>query len=238
MKHAKVWAPEPLRRVRIPEKKKVGEYLIASDLAAVIALVQMGIQEIHTWNAVIDTVERPNRLVFDLDPGDEVTWPQVVRGARVVRDALRGLGLESFVKTTGGRGLHIVAPLMPHADWTACLRFARGVAEGIEAADETYTTKFAKAGRAKKILIDYLRNNRTNTSIAAFSTRARPGAPVSVPLTWAELKPSLDPGSFTVRTVARRLSRMRGDPWRDYGTLRQKLTRQMLTAVERGAAGA
>ena len=233
MKHAKVWAPAPLRRVRIQEKKKLGEYLVASDIAGVIALVQMGVLEIHTWNAVIDKVEQPNRLVFDLDPGEEVPWARVVRGARIVRDAVSALGLESFVKTTGGAGLHVVVPLVPHADWAACLAFARAVAEKIErAAPDTYTTKFAKVGRTKKILIDYLRNNRTNTSIAGFSTRARPRAPVSVPITWAELRASLDPASFTVRTVPRRLARLRRDPWHDYWTSRQKLTTQMLNAVE------
>jgi bifunctional non-homologous end joining protein LigD len=175
--------------------------------------------------------------VFDLDPGDEVSWAQVVRRARVVRDALTALGLESFVKTTGGRGVHVVVPLVPHADWAACLAFARAVAEKIEAADpEAYTTKFAKAGRTKKILIDYLRNNRTNTSIAAFSTRTHTRAPISVPLTWTELRASLDPLSFTVRTVPRRLAWLRRDPWHDYWTSRQKLTRQMLKAVEVGAS--
>ena len=198
-----------------------------------IALVQMGVLEIHTWNAVIDKVEQPNRLVFDLDPGEEVPWARVVRSARIVRDALSALGLESFVKTTGGAGLHVVVPLVPRADWAACLAFARAVADKIERAHpDTYTTKFAKVGRAKKILIDYLRNNRTNTSIAAFSTRARPRAPVSVPITWAELRASLDPASFTVRTVPRRLARLRRDPWHDYWTSRQKLTTQMLNAVE------
>jgi bifunctional non-homologous end joining protein LigD len=115
----------------------------------------------------------------------------------------------------------------------ACLAFARSVAAKIERADpDAYTTRFAKAGRSRKILIDYLRNNRTNTSIAAFSTRARAHAPVSVPLAWAEVRPSLDPASFTARTVPRRLARLRRDPWHDYWSSRQKLTRQMLNAVE------
>ena len=135
----------------------------------------MGVLEIHTWNSVIDNVEHPNRLVFDLDPGQQVPWTRVIRSARIVRDALGALGLESFVKTTGGAGLHVVVPLVPHADWAACLAFARAVAERIERADpDTYTTTFARAGRTKKILIDYLRNNRTNTSIAAFSIATHP----------------------------------------------------------------
>jgi bifunctional non-homologous end joining protein LigD len=232
MKHSKVWAPAPLLRVRIQEKTKLGEYLIADDIAGAIGLVQMGVLEVHTWNSDIARVEHPNRLVLDLDPGDEVPWPRVVEAARAMRDALQALGLASFVKTTGGKGLHVVVPLQPHAEWTVCLSFARALAERMaHAAPDAFTTDFGKAGRARKILIDYLRNNRTNTSVAAFSTRARPHAPVSVTLSWKELTPSLDPASFTVRTVPRRLARLRRDPWADYWTMRQKVTKQMLSAV-------
>jgi bifunctional non-homologous end joining protein LigD len=232
MKHSKVWAPGALRRVKIQEKKKLGEYLIADDAAGVIGLAQMGVLELHTWNSDFAHVEEPNRLVLDLDPGEQVPWSRVVEAARSLRDALASLGLQSFVKTTGGKGLHVVAPLQPHADWSACLAFTRALAETIErAAPDEYTTEFAKAGRATKILIDYLRNNRTNTSVAAFSTRARAHAPVSVTLTWAELTPSLDPVAYTIVTVPKRLARLRKDPWADYWTTRQKLTKQMLKAV-------
>jgi bifunctional non-homologous end joining protein LigD len=195
--------------------------------------VQMGVLELHTWNADFARIEYPNRLVIDLDPGDEVSWGRVVDGARAVRDALGALGLASFVKTTGGRGLHVVVPLQPHAEWSACLAFTRALAEAIErSAPDVYTTDFARSGRARKILIDYLRNNRTNTSVAAFSTRARPHAPVSVTLTWRELSASLEPASFTVQTVPARLQRLRNDPWADYWTSRQKLTTQMRKAIE------
>ena len=236
MKHSKVWAPEPLRRVRIKEKTKVGEYLIADDLAGVIGLVQMDVLEIHTWNSVYEQVERPNRIVIDLDPGERIAWARVVEAARIVRQALEALDLESFVKTTGGRGLHVVVPLVPQADWAECLEFSRTLSEAIELSDPAiYTTEFAnKRGRADKILIDYLRNNRTNTSIAAFSTRARDGAPVSVPLTWTELTPRSGPDSFTVATVPRRLESLKSDPWKGYWTTRQKLTAQRLRAVTSG----
>jgi bifunctional non-homologous end joining protein LigD len=238
MKHSKLWAPAPLRRVRIREKTKVGEYLIADDLAAVVGLVQMGVLEMHTWNSTFDDLERPNRIVVDLDPGENVSWPQVIAAARVVRRALEALDLESFPKTTGGRGLHIVVPLVPMADWAQCLVFSRALCEAIEAADSTrYTTQFAKAGRKNKILLDYLRNNRTNTSIAAYSTRARDGAPVSVPIAWDELRRTLAPQSLTLLTVPRRLQRLKKDPWAAYSSVRQKLTPQRLRAVQqRGAA--
>jgi bifunctional non-homologous end joining protein LigD len=232
MKHSKVWAPKALRRVRIKEKTKLGEYLIADDISGIVSLAQMDVLEIHTWNSVFEDVERPNRLVFDLDPGHEVDWPAVVRGARMVRDALTALKLESFVKTTGGRGLHVVVPLTPHADWTQCLDFSRALSERFEQAQpELYTTAFAKAGRSRKILIDYLRNNRTNTSIAAYSTRAREGAPVSVPLTWEELRVSLDPRSLTVLTLPKRLARLKTDPWAGYWKCRQRLTIQLVRAI-------
>jgi bifunctional non-homologous end joining protein LigD len=232
MKHSKVWAPKALRRVRIKEKTKLGQYLIADDISGIVSLAQMDVLEIHTWNSVFEDVERPNRLVFDLDPGDEVDWPAVVRGARMVRDALTALKLESFVKTTGGRGLHVVVPLTPHADWKQCLDFSRALSERFEQAQpELYTTAFARAGRSRKILIDYLRNNRTNTSIAAYSTRARVGAPVSVPLTWEELRVSLDPRSLTVLTLPKRLARLKTDPWAGYWKCRQRLTIQLVRAI-------
>jgi bifunctional non-homologous end joining protein LigD len=232
MKYSKVWAPAPLERVNIQEKTKIGEYLVATDVSGVIALVQMDVLEIHTWNSTVRDVERPDRMVIDLDPGDRVGWPRVVEAARVVRRALEALDLESFVKTTGGRGLHVVVPLVPHADWSQCLDFSRALSEALErSAPEAYTTQFAKAGRGNKILIDYLRNNRTNTSIAAFSTRARPGAPVSTPLTWTELSPAIAPDRFTLKTVPQRMRSLRADPWKGYRTSRQKLTAQRLKAV-------
>jgi bifunctional non-homologous end joining protein LigD len=232
MKHSKVWAPEPLRRVRIQEKTKLGEYLIADDIAAIVGLVQMGILEIHTWNSTFPDVERPNRIVIDLDPGNEVGFGQVVRAARTIRSMLGALDFVSFVKTTGGRGLHVVTPLVPHATWSDCLAFSRYLCEALERADAaSFTTTFARAGRTNKILLDYLRNNRTNTSIAAYSTRARAGAPVSAPLSWEELRPGLKPELFTVRTVIARLRRLRADPWKSYGSIRQKLTSRLLRAA-------
>jgi bifunctional non-homologous end joining protein LigD len=179
MKHSKVWAPPAIRRVRIREKTKLGEYLIADSIAALIGLVQMDVLEVHTWNSRFSDIERPDRIVIDLDPGAGIGWPAIVDAARLVRQLLALLDLASFVKTTGGRGLHIVVPLTPRAGWTECLEFARTFAQAlVRRQPALFTEKFAKAGRNDKILVDYLRNNRTNTSIAAFSSRARPEAPV------------------------------------------------------------
>jgi bifunctional non-homologous end joining protein LigD len=232
MKHSKVWAPDAVRRVTIQEKTKLGEYLVVDSLPALVALVQMDVLEVHTWNSRIDSVERPDRIVIDIDPGTRVEWKSVVSAARLVREMLHTVDLESFVKTTGGAGLHVVVPLAPRAEWAECLAFARALAEAIERHDPAvYTTAFAKAGRENKMLIDYLRNNRTNTSVAAFSTRARAGAPVSVPLRWDELTTALDPSSWTVRTIERRLSRLKTDPWAGYWTSRQRLSPRAAQAL-------
>src|SRR5262245_27666487 len=150
MKHSKVWAPPALRRVAIQEKTKVGQYLLADTPAAVVSLVQMDVLEIHTWNSMIDNVERPDRIVFDIDAGSQAPWKKVVESGRLVRQVLAPVGLERFAKTTGGNGLHVVVPLVPRADWKECFEFSRARADAIERhAPAQYTTAFAKAGRER-----------------------------------------------------------------------------------------
>jgi bifunctional non-homologous end joining protein LigD len=232
LRHAKAWGPDALRRVRIHEKTKVGEYLVADSVSAVVALAQMGVVEIHTWNSTADDVERPNRLVWDLDPGPFVEWPAIAGTARLLRDALKTLGLESWAKTTGGRGIHVVAPLTPALDWSACLAFARDVGRALVRANPAlYTVTFAKRGRERKILIDYLRNNRTNTSICAYSPRAREGAHVSMPVGWHQLDDPPEP--WTLPAAADRLRRARRDPWAGYWTASQQVSGAARSAVGR-----
>jgi len=157
----------------------------------------------------------------------------VVDTARLVRAALQELSLESFVKTTGGRGLHVVVPLIPEAGWSECLAFSRALAEAIVRLDpRRYTTAFAKAGRERQILIDYLRNNRTNTSIAAYSTRARPCAPVSVPLAWDELSPRVHSDQYTVGNLGKRLRKLSSDPWHAYWSTPQRIGADALRRLE------
>ena len=230
LRHSKLWGPKVIRRVRIREKTKIGEYMIADTVEALLSLAQLNVLELHTWNVDFDRdVERPNRIVFDLDPGPENTWAEVIRAARLLRKSLHALELDSWVKTTGGRGLHIVVPIQPRRDWSECLSFARKLADMLVTQDvDLYTTHFAKSGRRRKILIDYLRNNRTNTSISAFSLRARAHAPVSVPIAWSQLTPARPPEQFTLGTVPRRLKH---DPWRDYWSSRQRLTKEALQAA-------
>ena len=215
-KHVGYWAPDTVRRVRIQEKKKVGQYLVVDDLPGLIGLAQMGILEVHTWNSTVDHLEQPDRVVFDLDPDVAVGWPAVVKTAERIRERLDGLGLAAYVKTTGGKGLHVVAPLRPEAGWDECAEFARDLAEALarQHPDE-YLTEASKAARKGRIFIDWLRNVRGATSIAAYSTRARPGAPVSTPVTWEEL-PRTRPDQYTVETLPRRLDSLKKEPWAGY----------------------
>jgi bifunctional non-homologous end joining protein LigD len=232
LKHAKAWGPSALRRVRIQEKTKVGEYLVADSVSAVVALAQMGVVEIHTWNSTTDDIEHPNRIVWDLDPGPDISWKQTVAAAKLLREVLDTLGLKAWVKTTGGQGLHVVVPIKPSLDWPACLAYSRAVSEALVRANPAlYTIAFSKRGRENKILIDYLRNNRTNTSICAYSPRARAGAPVSVPLGWQELNSG--PERWTLLTVPRRLRRLRADPWAGYWTASQRITNSSIEALRR-----
>jgi bifunctional non-homologous end joining protein LigD len=223
-RHSKVWTPPSVRRVRIREKTKTDEHLVVESLPGLISLVQVNVLEIHTWNSTIDHLEQPDRLVFDIDPGPSIQWRQVIEAARLVRKTLKTVGFESFVKTTGGRGLHVVVPLVPAGTWEECFEFSRAIAEAVVHADpRVYTVQFAKAGRENKILIDYFRNNRTHTSIAAYSTRARPGAPLSMPLSWDELDDDLRSDGFTAKNLRQRLARVKTDPWKRYWSSRQRL---------------
>ncbi|PYQ10067.1 MAG: DNA ligase D [Acidobacteria bacterium] len=223
-KHIGYWAPDTLRRVRIQEKKKVGEYLVVDDLPGLIGLAQMGILEIHTWNSTVERLEEPDRVVFDLDPDAAVGWPAVVKTAERIRELLDGLGLAAYVKTTGGKGLHVVTPLRPDAGWDQCAEFSHVVAETIARRHpEEYLTEASKAARKGKIFIDWLRNVRGATSIAAYSTRARPGAPVSVPVTWEELARTR-PDGYTVQTLSARLASLEQDPWAGYDQAGQPLS--------------
>ncbi|WP_437726334.1 non-homologous end-joining DNA ligase [Sorangium sp. So ce861] len=232
MKHAKVWGPSALRRVTIQEKTKAGEYLVADSAEALVSLAQMGILEIHTWNSTTSRLEKPDRVVFDLDPDPSVAWERVIAAALLLRERLAELGLESFVKTTGGKGFHIVVPLTPSSGWDECLAFTKALAGDIARRDpKGYTIAVSKAQRKGKIFIDYLRNTRGATSVAAYSTRARPGAPVSAPLSWDELGPEVRSDRFTLRSLPERLASLRRDPWAGYGEVRQKITAAMRRAL-------
>jgi bifunctional non-homologous end joining protein LigD len=220
------WATEPIRRVQIQEQKKVGEYLVVDSPEGLVALIQGDIIELHVWNSTADQLERPDRIVFDLDPREDVEWPRVVKAARLLRDEFAALGLESWPKLTGGKGLHVVLPFRPEHSWDEVYTLARKLAETVVRRDpQTYTFDFSKRSRSKQILIDYKRNHRGAIAVAAYSTRARPNAPLGIPIAWRELKPSLAPDQWTVQNVRQRLKGLKADPWADFWTTRQRLAR-------------
>jgi len=228
MKHA-TFATPALRRVMIREKDAEAEYLIADSASGLIQLAQMSVLEIHTWNSVEDSLEMPDRVVFDFDPGPEARWQDVVDGATLVKERLDQIGCASFVKTTGGKGLHVVVPLMPRASWDECKVFSQLVSESVVAQHpDRFTTAMRKAGREGKVLIDYFRNNRGSTSVAAYSTRARPGLPISLPVAWDELASFSPARPFTMASALERVQNQQRDPWTAYATSRVDLKNVIL----------
>jgi bifunctional non-homologous end joining protein LigD len=207
-----------------------GVYAAANSIEAVVGLVQMGVIELHAWGSTTRHLEHPDRMVLDLDPDPRVPWREVMRAAHHVRERLEDLGLESFVKTTGGKGLHVVVPLAPRHDWEEVKLFSRAVAESIVAErPQDFTAKAAKRERTRRIFIDWLRNGEGATAIAPYSVRARPGAPVATPLHWDEVAGRMKPEKYHAGNVAKRLRGLHSDPWK---LLRRKP--QVLTAAMKG----
>ena len=191
--------------------------LAVDSLDGLIGLVQGAALEIHGWQARLDALEKPDQMVIDLDPGEGVAWSAVLDAAREVRARLEAAKLAAFVKATGGKGLHVVAPLQPKAGWDAVKGFARDLAASMEAdTPKRFIAKATKAERKGRIFVDYLRNGRGATAIVPYSTRARAGATVAMPLGWDELEPSVGPGHFTVANAAARLDNLAADPWADF----------------------
>ena len=208
---------DPIRSIAVKEGRSTVSYVAVDSPPGLIALAQMGVLEIHTWGSRQDHLEQPDRLTFDLDPDPALSWKRVREAAQALRERLSDLGLHSFVKTTGGKGLHVVVPIAPRQNWDVVKAFARKVAESfVEGAPELYLATMSKAKRKGKIFIDYLRNARTATAVSAYSTRARASAPVSVPLTWDELATDVREDHFTIRNVPQRLAGLRRDPWEGY----------------------
>ena len=191
--------------------------LAVDSLDGLIGLVQGAALEIHGWQARLDSLEKPDQMVIDLDPGEGVAWSAVLDAAREVRARLEDANLHAFVKATGGKGLHVVAPLQPKAGWDAVKNFARDLAVAMEAdAPKRFIAKATKAERKGRIFVDYLRNGRGATAIVPYSTRARAGATVAMPLGWDELEPSIGSGHFTVANAAARLDNLAAGPWADF----------------------
>ena len=231
-KHMNRMVPKAVHSVEIQDEKgKTSPYLMVDDLPGLMALVQMGALELHVWGSRAERLEYPDRMVFDLDPDEGLPWTQVVDAADLVRDRLGKMGLQSWVKTTGGKGLHVVVPLSGKQTWDEVKAFSQALAEQlVKDVPDRYTSKMSKAGRKGKLFIDYLRNGRGATAVAAYSTRARSGATVSTPVEWDELR-RLTPGQFTVTTVPRRLQTLKHDPWKEFWNVRQSITQSARRAV-------
>jgi bifunctional non-homologous end joining protein LigD len=210
-----------VRRVDVGEKEKM---LTTDTLDGLIDLVQAGVVEIHPWGSTVAHLEEPDRLIFDLDPGEDVPWSIVIEAALEVRGRLEELGLRSFVKTSGGKGLHVVLPVEPSAGWDDAKKFTQTVAETmVKARPERYAASMAKTARRGRIFIDYLRNGRGATAVAAYSTRALPAASVSTPLAWDELSEGIRADHFKIDNLRQRLDVLKQDPWADLFTLQQRL---------------
>jgi bifunctional non-homologous end joining protein LigD len=235
-RHALSGMPEAIEQVALREEgsKERADYLYLDDAKGLLSLVQFGAVELHAWGCRVDKPERPDRLVFDLDPDEGLPWPMVVDAAREVRDALERLGLVAFVKTTGGKGLHVVVPIVRRHAWAQVRQFCEAFARSLaKQAPRRFTANMAKRERRGRIFIDYLRNLRGATAVAAYSLRARAGVAVSTPLAWQELDDIDDPSDLDYATVPEWLASDRADPWQGIDAGAGRLNRDMVLRLQR-----
>ncbi|HEV2303426.1 MAG TPA: DNA ligase D [Stellaceae bacterium] len=222
-KHVGAGMPQAIRRLSVAGEAQ--PLPVVEDLPGLVALAQMDVLEIHPWGATVAALDKPDRVTFDLDPDEGVPWARVVEAALGLRGALRGIDLESFVKTTGGKGLHVVVPLAPRLAWDKAKAFSKWVADRLaEQFPNEFTANPAKRARTGRIYLDYLRNSRGATAVGAYSPRARPGAPVATPLSWEEVENDVHAADFTLKTVPQRLARLHADPWAEMADGAQTLS--------------
>ena len=226
-------SPGDVKTFKRPRSSK-GYYIYVDSHRGLLSMVQNGAIEIHTWGATIPDIGHPDRVTLDLDPGEDLPWPQLRRATEMTRTVLEGLGLKCFLKTTGGKGLHVVVPIAPKLGWSEVKEFSHHIAEFlVKAEPQLFTSRIAKERRAGKVFVDYLRNSETASAVAAFSARARRSAGVSTPLHWEELGAEDPRSRFTVLSVPKRLAQLREDPWAGY----RAAASQPITAAMRRSPG-
>jgi bifunctional non-homologous end joining protein LigD len=224
-----------LRVVKIPNADKDPDFVVCDSPEGLLHLAQVGAVELHSWGAVMPKPTHADRLTFDLDPGADLPYPPLREAALAIRKLMKDLGLESWVKTTGGKGLHVVVPLTrPLPDWDAAKEFAQAVTKFMERLAPTmFTSKTGERNRKNKIFVDYLRNGFGATAVAAFSPRWRPGVGVSTPVAWDEIDEDIRGTHFNLHNVPDRVAKLRKDPWKDYWNMEQALTKAMVRNIEK-----
>jgi bifunctional non-homologous end joining protein LigD len=214
------------------ERSSKGYYIFVNTLAGVVSVVQNGAVEFHTWGATLPDAKHPDRITIDLDPDPELPWKKLVEATKLTRTLIEGLKLKCFLKTTGGKGLHVVFPIQRRHSWDEVKEFAHSIAKFLVKAEPgMFTANMAKSRRGGKVFVDYLRNAETASAVSAYSPRARPGAHVSMPLAWDELDKTDIRGAFTVKNAPQRLAREK-DPWAEYDATRQSITAKMRRALD------
>lgn len=232
-KHVGVGLPPGVGSISVPRRKggAAEQYITISTEEGLVGLAQMGVLEVHPWGSRNESLEIPDRLIFDLDPDTAIAWSVLVDSAFEVRDLLKRIGLESFVKSTGGKGLHVVAPIKQEHGWPEVKAFAHGLVLALEESKpKLYLTKMTKAARKDRIYLDYLRNDREATAVAPYSPRARKGARVALPFSWKELRGS-NPPEFSVANFVEWKTRLRHDPWADMGEVGQGIDKRVMNAM-------
>jgi bifunctional non-homologous end joining protein LigD len=225
-KHPSRGMPKAVEQVMVPQKKGPEANLMIRDAEGLFGLVQMGALEIHTWGCRADRLDCPDQLVFDLDPDEGLPWARVIEAAHTLHERLDDLGLAGFLRVTGGKGLHVVVPVEPTVPWDAAKQFTKSVADAmVQAEPSKYLATMTKQKRKGKIFLDYFRNGVGATAVCSYSTRARSGAPLAVPISWDELDERLSPDQFNVRNIAERLSALHEDPWESFNQARAPIPR-------------
>ena len=236
-KHAPVGLSEYVDRVEIRDSGGAQQYMMANSVSAVVALLQMGVLELHPWGSRAPKLGFPDRLIFDFDPDEALDWDKLVDAVTVLRKLLDTIGLEGFLKTTGGKGLHVVVPLEPTRGWDEAKEFCKAVAELlVRTFPDRFTSKITKLRREGRIFVDYLRNAEGATAVAPYSARAKAGAPVAMPIAWEDLGTDVRFDHFNVRSAPAFLRRRKRDPWEALAHVRRRLTDAMLARVGVAAA--